>query len=66
METNIEQKNIVQNNSLTEQVKPIDVCIADLKALGLDDKEMEKLDNIINAIIDNRLDFILSKLYNSQ
>lgn len=66
METNNEQKNTVQNNSLTEEVKSIEVCISDIKALGLDDKELEKLDNIINAIIDNRLDFILSKLYNGQ
>jgi thioester reductase-like protein len=65
METNNEQKNIVQNNSLTEEVKSIEVCLADLKALGLDDEEIKKLDGIIDVVIDNRLDFLLSKLYNS-
>jgi hypothetical protein len=58
------QQNTIQNNSLSVQTKPIDVCIADLKALGLDDKEIEKLDSVIDSIIDNRLDFIFNKLYN--
>lgn len=65
METNNEQKNTVQNNSLTEEVKSIEVCLADLKALGLDDEEIKKLDGIIDVVIDNRLDFILSKLLKS-
>lgn len=64
MNTNNEQQNIVQNNSLAAQAKPINVCIADLKALGLNDKEIEKLDSVIDSIIDNRLDFIFGKLYN--
>lgn len=62
MEANNEQKNIVQNNSLTEEVKPIEVCIADLKALGLNDEEIKRLDRVIDSIIDNRLDFTINKL----
>ena len=64
MEPNNEQQNIVQNSSLAEQAKPFDVCVTNLKALGLDDKGIEKLDHVIDSIIDNRLDFIFGKLYN--
>lgn len=54
----------VEKNKLIIQDKTINDCIDNLKALGLDDKEIEKLDIVIDSIIDNRLDFIFSKLYN--
>ena len=59
MEASNEQQNIVQVFSLTEEVKSIEVCLSDLKALGLDEGEIKKLDRVIDSIIDNRLDCII-------
>ncbi len=64
METATEQLNIVLNSDLIEQIKTIEACIADLKELGLDDDEIKKLEKIIDAIIDNRLDVVLEALHN--
>lgn len=35
---------------------PIEKCVENLKALGLNDKEVKDLDNVLDAIINNRLD----------
>lgn len=62
METNKEQQNIVQEDNLVKETKPIEVCISELKELGLSDKEIENLDKMVDAIIDNRLDFIMNNI----
>lgn len=62
METNKEQQNIVQEDNLVKETKSIEVCISELKELGLSDKEIENLDKMVDAIIDNRLDFIMNNI----
>lgn len=62
METNKEQQNIVQEDNLVEETKSIEVCISELKELGLNDNEIENLDKMVDAIIDNRLDFIMNNI----
>lgn len=50
----VEDKNDVSTN----ENKSVEDCIKELKTIGLDDKEIERLSASIDAIINNRLDYL--------
>lgn len=47
---------------LADNIKSIEVCVKELKEIGLSDEEIKKLDQVLDSIIDNRLDFTINKL----
>lgn len=50
----VEDKNAISVN----ENKSVEDCIKELKTIGLDDKEIEKLSASIDAIINNILDHL--------
>ncbi len=47
------------DTSKLESIKSAEVCIENLKKLGMCEEEMSKLIEVVDAIIDNRLDALL-------
>jgi hypothetical protein len=59
--TIMRQKKITREIPSQEEVLPFSECIDNLKAIGLDDQEITRLDETLNAVIDNQLDNIFNK-----
>jgi hypothetical protein len=53
------------DQSLTQDVKPLEVCIADLAALGLEGQEVVQLEEVLDAVINNQVDKILNQIWKS-
>lgn len=49
----------VPQDNLRESVKSPEVCIENLRKLGLSEEELKKLIETIEAVIENRLDSLL-------
>ena len=49
------------DQSLTQDVKPLEVCVADIAALGLESQEMVRLEEVLDAVINNQIDKILNQ-----
>jgi hypothetical protein len=47
--------------SPTEEVRPLDECVANLKKIGLDDQEISRLGKTLDTIFDYQLDKIYNK-----
>ena len=56
--TQLELSEVPQEN-LEESAKSPEVCIENLKKLGLSEEELKKLIETIDAVIENRLDSLL-------
>ncbi len=47
----------------TEDFLSVSECVAGLKSIGLDDQEIARLDETLDAIIDHQLDEMLNKYH---
>lgn len=47
--------------SKEEKILPLSECVANLKAIGLDDQEIDRLGETLDAIIDHQLDEIFNQ-----
>lgn len=49
------------DQDLTEKVKPLEVCVANLMALGLETQEFKQLEGVVDVIINSQVDKILNQ-----